>query len=153
MAILDPGRHVLFPSQIAPEALADGIRVACELVRRARKRDGALLVAIFGSEGLFCFDMEGNLVWNKDLGPMDSGYYAVPSEQWGFASSPVIQEGKVIVLCDVQTNSFLAAFDLATGKALWRTARADVPTWGTPTVAQAGQRTEILVNGWHHTAA
>src|SRR5262249_13445038 len=73
--------------------------------------DGSHIVAIFGSEGLFCFDMEGKLAWNKDLGPMDSGYYQVPSAQWGFASSPIIEGERVIVLCDVQTNSFLAAYD------------------------------------------
>jgi len=115
--------------------------------------DGRLIVAIFGSEGLFCFDMEGKPVWKKDLGPMDSGYYLVHSAQWGFASSPIIQGDKVVVLCDVQTNSFLAVFDLTNGKQLWRAARNDVPTWGTPTLARSGPRTEILVNGWHHTAA
>ena len=44
---------------------------------------------------------------------MDAGFYLVPSAQWGFGSSPVIAEGKVIVLCDVLTNPFLAAFDLS----------------------------------------
>jgi outer membrane protein assembly factor BamB len=78
--------------------------------------DGKRIVAIFGSEGLFCFDAAGKLVWKKDLGPMDSGYFQVPTAQWGFASSPVIHEGKVIVLCDVQMDSFLAVFDLADGK-------------------------------------
>lgn len=115
--------------------------------------DGRFIVAIFGSEGLFCFDMEGKPVWKKDLGPMDSGFYMVKSAQWGFASSPVIQGDKVVVLCDVQTNSFLAVFDLRNGKELWRTARTDVPTWGTPTLARSGSKTEILVNGWHHTGA
>jgi outer membrane protein assembly factor BamB len=111
--------------------------------------DGHLIVAIFGSEGLFCFDTQGKPVWKKDLGPMDAGYYQVPSAQWGFASSPVIYGDKVVVLCDVQTNSFVAAFDLLSGKELWRTPRQDVPTWGTPTIAQSGSETEILVNGWH----
>jgi outer membrane protein assembly factor BamB len=115
--------------------------------------DGRLIVAIFGSEGLFCFDMKGEPVWKKDLGPMDSGYYVVRSAQWGFASSPVIYGNNVVVLCDVQTNSFIAAFDLLSGKELWRTPRGDVPTWGTPTIAEAGRQTEILVNGWHRTAA
>lgn len=115
--------------------------------------DGRRIVAIFGSEGLFCFDTEGALVWKKDLGPMDSGFFSVKSAQWGFASSPVIHEGKVIVQCDVQTNSFLAAFDLANGKELWRTPRQDVPTWSTPTVTKVGERTQILINGWHHTGA
>jgi outer membrane protein assembly factor BamB len=115
--------------------------------------DGHFIVAIFGSEGLFCFDMEGKLVWKKDLGPMDSGFYMVKSAQWGFASSPIIQGDKVVVLCDVQTNSFLAVFDVKNGKQLWRIARTDVPTWGTPTIARSGSKTEILVNGWHHTGA
>jgi outer membrane protein assembly factor BamB len=115
--------------------------------------DGQHIVAIFGSEGLFCFDREGKLLWKKDLGPMKSGFYVVPSAQWGFSSSPVIHDGKVVVVCDVLGDSFLAEFDLTDGRELWRTTRHDVPTWGTPAVAQAEDRTEILVNGWHHTAA
>jgi outer membrane protein assembly factor BamB len=113
--------------------------------------DGRCIVAILGSEGLFCFDMEGKPLWKKDLGPMDSGYYRVPSAQWGFASSPVIYDGKIIVQCDVQTNSFIAAYELLRGTELWRTPRQDMPTWSTPTVAQAGDQTVVLVNGWHHT--
>lgn len=115
--------------------------------------DGRHIVAIFGSEGLFCFDTAGKLLWKKDLGPMDSGFFAVPSAQWGFASSPVIHEGRIIVLCDVLTNSFLAAFSLPEGKELWRTPRKDVPTWGTPTVGNTAARSIIAVNGWHETAA
>jgi len=115
--------------------------------------DGQWIAAIFGSEGLFCFDREGKLMWKKDIGPMKSGYYLFPSAEWGFSSSPVIHDGKVVVLCDVLGDSFIAEFDLADGRELWRTARHDVPTWGTPAVARAGDRTEILVNGWHHTGA
>ena len=114
--------------------------------------DGHSIVAIFGSEGLFCFDTDGKLRWKESLGPMDSGFFAVPSAQWGFGSSPVIHDGKVIVLCDVQTNSFLAAFDLKTGKELWRTPRSDVPTWGSPAVVETTNRKQIVVNGWHRTA-
>jgi outer membrane protein assembly factor BamB len=113
--------------------------------------DGRHIVAIFGSEGLFCFDVSGKLVWKKDLGAMDSGYFQVPTAQWGFASSPVIHDGKVVVLCDVQKDSFLAVFNLADGKELWRTPRKDVPTWSTPTIVTSARRTQIAVNGWHHT--
>lgn len=113
--------------------------------------DGRRIVAIFGSEGLFCFDAaDGKLLWKKDLGAMDSGYFVSPSAQWGFASSPVIHDGKVVVQCDVQKGSFVAVFDLADGRELWRTARSDVPTWGTPTVVTAAGRTQVAVNGWHH---
>ena len=84
---------------------------------------------------------------------MDSGFFSVKSAQWGFASSPVIHGGKVIVQCDVQTNSFIASFDINDGRELWRTERRDVPTWSTPTVTEVGNATQILVNGWHHTGS
>jgi outer membrane protein assembly factor BamB len=113
--------------------------------------NGDRIVAIFGSEGLFCFDSSGMLLWEKDLGPMDSGYFQMPSAQWGFASSPIIHEDKVIVLCDVQQGSFIAAFELDDGREVWRTPRSDVPTWSTPTIVTAGGRTQIAVNGWRHT--
>lgn len=115
--------------------------------------DGTRIVAIFGSEGLFCFDTDGKVVWKKDLGPMDSAYYVVPTAQWGFASSPVIYDNKVVVQCDVLTNSFLAVYDLTDGKELWRIPRKDVPTWSTPTVVRVGDQTQILLNGWHHIGA
>jgi len=115
--------------------------------------DGKRIVDMFGSEGLFCFDMDGKLMWKKDLGPLKSGYYMVPSAEWGFSSSPVIHDGQVILLCDVIGDSFIAKFDLADGHEIWRAPRHDVPTWGTPAVAKAGGRTEILVNGWHHSGA
>lgn len=114
--------------------------------------DGQRIVAIFGSEGLFCFDTsDGKLLWKKDLGPMESGWFMASKDQWGFGSSPIIHDGKVVVQCDVQKGSFLAVFDLADGRELWRTPRGDVPTWGTPTVATGGGRTQIAVNGWHHS--
>jgi hypothetical protein len=113
--------------------------------------DGEHIVAIFGSEGLFCFDQQGQPAWKVDLGPMGAGYFRVPSAEFGFGSSPIIHDGRVIVLCDVLTNSFVAAFNLADGKEVWRTARQDVPTWGTPTVVEAAGRRQVVVNGWHYS--
>ncbi|MAG58054.1 MAG: pyrrolo-quinoline quinone [Planctomycetes bacterium] len=107
--------------------------------------DGKYVVAFFGSEGLYCYDTAGTLVWQKDLGVLDSGYFKVPTAQWGFASSPIIHAGRVIVQCDVQgDNSFLAVYEIATGKQVWRTPRDEVPTWGSPTVHEG----QVIVNGW-----
>jgi outer membrane protein assembly factor BamB len=108
---------------------------------------------MLGSEGLHAFDMAGKLLWKKDLGHLDAGFYMVPEAQWEFGSSPVIHDGVVVIQADVQKNSFLAAFDAASGKELWRTARQDVPTWGSPTIHQVGDQTQILVNGWRHIGA
>ena len=108
--------------------------------------DGKTLVVSFGSEGLFAFDLDGKQLWKKDFGVLDSGFYMVPDAQWGFASSPVLHDGKVIVQADVQKNSFLAALDLATGKELWRTPRgmsrrsALQPSRLTPRVVRTASR-------------
>jgi outer membrane protein assembly factor BamB len=112
--------------------------------------DGQHVIALFGSEGLYAYDMDGKLLWKKDLGVLDSGFFQVPTAQWGFGSSPIIHEGRVIVQADVQKGSFLAAFDVKTGKELWRTERDDVPTWSTPTVHVDGTRKQVLVNGFKH---
>ena len=114
--------------------------------------DARHVVAFFGSEGLYCYDHDGKLLWKNDLGVLDSGYFQVPTAQWGFASSPVIHEGKLIVQCDVQKDSFVAAYDVADGKEAWRTPRRDLPTWSTPTVATVGGSTQVVCNGFHEMA-
>jgi outer membrane protein assembly factor BamB len=113
--------------------------------------DGRHLAAMFGSEGLHVYDLAGKKLWSKSFGVLDSGFFEDPGAQWGFASSPVIHDGKVIIQADVQRNSFLAAFDVQSGKEIWRVSRADVPTWGTPAVVEANGRTQVVVNGWKHT--
>jgi outer membrane protein assembly factor BamB len=117
--------------------------------------DGERVVSFFGSEGLYCHDRSGKLLWKKDFGTLDSGFFAVPDAQWGFASSPVIHDGKVIVQVDVQKDGFIAVYDVATGNEVWRVARADVPTWSTPGVWPIGDggRTLVLANGWKHIGA
>ncbi len=112
--------------------------------------DGKHVVAFFGSEGLYCYDVEGKLIWKKDLGFLDSGYYVVPEAQWGFGSSPIIFDGKVYVQCDVQKNSFLAAYDVKDGRELWRAPRDEVPTWSTPAICCYKDRVQLVVNGYKH---
>jgi outer membrane protein assembly factor BamB len=115
--------------------------------------DGQHLVAFFGSEGLYAYDLKGKLLWKKDLGVLDAGFYMVPDAQWETGSSPVIHDGIVVVQADVQKGSFLAAFDVRDGKELWRDARADVPTWGTPTIHQVNGQPQVIVNGMRHAGA
>jgi outer membrane protein assembly factor BamB len=112
--------------------------------------DGERLLAFFGSEGLYCYDLDGRLLWKRDLGYLDAGAFNAPEIQWGFGSSPTIHENLVIVLCDVNSQSFIAALDLDTGKEVWRTLRDEVPTWGTPAIHATKRGAQIIVNGWKH---
>ncbi len=115
--------------------------------------DGKHLVALFGSEGMYCYDMNGKLLWKKDLGVLDAGFWMMPGAQWEYGSSPIIHDGVLYVLCDIQKNSFLAAFDVKTGEEKWRTKRNDVPTWGTPTYAKRSAGDELLINGFKEMAS
>jgi outer membrane protein assembly factor BamB len=111
--------------------------------------DGRHIVAVFGAIGLMvCYDMDGSLLWKKDLGPLDSGWFLDPTYQWGHSSSPVIYKSSVIVQADQATGSFLAAFDLRSGREIWRTPRPDeISTWGTPTILSGAKGDEVVTNG------
>jgi outer membrane protein assembly factor BamB len=108
--------------------------------------DGKVVVAYFGSEGIVAYSTEGKLLWKKDLGLQNAGWFFDPDSEWGAASSPVIHKNSVIVQCDRQKDSFIAALDLKDGKELWRTARAEIPAWGTPTLVPGEGRTELVTN-------
>jgi putative CocE/NonD family hydrolase len=106
--------------------------------------DGARVVVSFGSEGLYCYDREGNLLWEKNLGTLDSGWFYDADYQWGFGSSPIIYKGLAIVQCDVGKGSFIAAFRVDDGKEVWRKSRDEIPSWGTPTVVEGPGRAELV---------
>lgn len=112
--------------------------------------DGNFVVAFFGSEGLYCYDMTGNLKWQKNLGILKSAFFIMKNAEWEFASSPVIHDGVVIIQCDVLENSFVAAYDLKTGKEKWKTMRDEYPGWCTPNIYKNGGKTYIAVNGFKH---
>lgn len=112
--------------------------------------NGEFVVAFFGSEGLYCYDMNGTLQWSKDFGVLRSFFFIVESAEWEFASSPLIHENVVIIQCDVMENSFLAAYDIKTGKELWKKNRDEYPGWCTPTIYYEGNKARIAVNGFKH---
>ncbi|MFQ5732439.1 MAG: PQQ-binding-like beta-propeller repeat protein [Planctomycetaceae bacterium] len=77
--------------------------------------DGERVYAFFGSYGMLCYDLEGNLKWKKPMGPFQ--------DEFGASSSPVPADGKVFLNEDHDTDSFVVALDAKTGKQLWRTPR------------------------------
>lgn len=108
--------------------------------------DGEHVIAFFGGHGLYCYDMDGTLKWQKDLGTLDSGWFYDQSYQWGFGSSPVIFDDWVYVQCDVQEGSFVAALRLSTGEEVWRADRDEIPSWSTPTIVSTPERPLLVTH-------
>jgi hypothetical protein len=106
--------------------------------------DGEHVVVSFGSEGLYCYNRKGKLLWEMSLGVLDSGWFYDASYQRGYGSSPVLHQGLVIVQCDVGKGSFIAALKVADGKEVWRKSREEIPSWGTPTVVAGPARAELV---------
>jgi len=106
--------------------------------------DGKNVFASFGSVGLYCVDFEGNVVWQRDLGLMRR------KTGWGTGASPILFSNTVIVNCDSDDDSYIAAFDKATGEAVWRTERNEGSSWGTPFLFEAGSRTIVVTNATRH---
>src|SRR4030095_12887141 len=71
--------------------------------------DGRYVIAFFGSQGLYGFDVNGKALWQKDLGVLNTGAYDLPEYEWGTASSPIIYKNTVIVQCDTQNEAFALA--------------------------------------------
>ena len=116
--------------------------------------DGEIVVANFGSAGIFAFDFEGRKLWQVDLGPV--------THQWGYAASPVLDSERCYIHFGPGTNHMVVALEKRSGKKLWQ---ADVPiehpsertdgfagkqgevgSWSTPILVQENQRTELVVS-------
>lgn len=113
--------------------------------------NGERIVALMGSEGLFCFDMSGRLLWRRDVGLLDVGMWrsSRSNYQWGPASSPIIYENLVFVLNDRQRDSFLVAYRLEDGVEVWKMPRDEKPAWTTPVIYR-GERAELIAHGANH---
>ena len=102
--------------------------------------DGELLFASFGSRGLYCFDLNGELKWEKDLGKMETLH------AHGEGSSPVVSGDLLIVNWDHEGNSVLYAFDKRTGKERWKVARDDKTSWSTPLVVKHQGKAQVVIS-------
>ncbi|MFO0899994.1 MAG: PQQ-binding-like beta-propeller repeat protein [Pirellulales bacterium] len=103
--------------------------------------DGQRVYAYFGAAGLYAYDLDGRLVWQKDLGPFPTRF------NWGTASSPALAEGRLFLQCDFEGDSFLLALDAASGNELWRTPRNEKSNWSSPFVWRNSLRTELITVG------
>jgi outer membrane protein assembly factor BamB len=103
--------------------------------------DGVRVYASFGAKGLLAAGLDGTLLWHQGVGRIDSSH--------GIAGSPVLYKDRVILYHDAGSQSFVGAFDTASGKPVWRTPRRESIGWGTPIVVRAGGRDELIVSSEH----
>src|SRR5437588_1514070 len=102
--------------------------------------DGQSLLAYFGSRGLHCYDLDGNLKWSKDFGRMQT------KMGFGEGASPALYGNMVIINWDHEGEDFIMALDKRTGKELWRTPRDEGTGWSTPLVVEHNGQQQIVVN-------
>lgn len=103
--------------------------------------DGEHLYAYFGMNGVHCLDMDGEIVWQKDLGVFEM------RAGWGTASSPVLQGDRLFVQVDNHEKSFLVALQAKSGEELWRVDREEKSQYSTPFVWKNSLRDELIVGG------
>ena len=104
--------------------------------------DGRRVFAFFDSSGLYAYDMDGTLLWEKHFG--DKKIFAEVGES---GSTPVLYGDHLVVVWDHQGASFIVALNASTGQELWRTERQDVDSWGTPLVVEHDGRAQVVTTG------
>lgn len=115
--------------------------------------DGTYVIAFFGSEGLYCYSVDGQLLWKRDFGLINSAWNVVESAEWEFSSSPVIFQDKVLIQADALNQAFVAVLDLHTGETVWKKERDEISGWCTPNIYFDGSKARMVVNGYKHRGA
>lgn len=103
--------------------------------------DGEHVISYFGSRGLHCLDLQGNVIWQKDLGKMRT------RNSFGEGSSPALYGQVLVVIWDHEGEDFIVALDKASGKELWRQVRDEPSGWSTPLIVKHNNRLQAVVNG------
>jgi outer membrane protein assembly factor BamB len=103
--------------------------------------NGKRLYAYFGMTGLYCYDLEGTLIWEKDLGAFKT------FNGWGTGSSPVLYKDRLFVQVDNEESSFLLALDAETGEEIWKKEREEKTNYSTPIIWKNSVRTELVTGG------
>jgi outer membrane protein assembly factor BamB len=100
--------------------------------------DGKYVWASFGSQGMYCFDVDGKLIWKQDLVKMKT--------RFGEGNSPAIAGDAVIVVADNETESWIWAFNKTTGETIWKKQRDETTTHATPLVLTVAGKMQVIVS-------
>lgn len=103
--------------------------------------DGKHLYVSFGSFGTFCYDLDGNLKWGRELGRLHTRL------GWGEAVTPAVDGDSLLINYDQETNSALYCLDAATGKDRWVAKRDEKTTWNTPLVVEHAGKKQVVTSG------
>ena len=118
----------------------EGMHLTASFASTSGVTDGEHLYAHFGSQGLYCFDLDGNLKWEKDFGDLRI------RNSFGEGSSPTIYGNTLVINWDHEGDSFIVALDKRTGEERWRNAREEVTSWSTPLVVEHGDKPQVIVS-------
>lgn len=102
--------------------------------------DGTYVWASFGSRGVYCFDLNGEHKWSRDLGRMTI------KMAFGEGSSPALAGNALIVVMDHEAGSCVYALDKTTGRTLWKQPRDEVTSWATPVAAEVNGKMQVIVS-------
>ncbi|MDE2905234.1 MAG: PQQ-binding-like beta-propeller repeat protein, partial [Acidobacteriota bacterium] len=102
--------------------------------------DGEVVCAFFGSRGLYCYDMDGNPLWDRDFGDMRIRM------GFGEGASPALHGDAIVVVWDHEGQSFITALDKRTGAQRWRTDRDESTSWSTPLVVEHAGGTQVVTS-------
>lgn len=131
---------ILWQKVLREEFPHEGGHVTGSLASNSPVTDGEHLYVFFGSRGLYCLDMKGELKWQKDLGRMQTLH------SHGEGSSPVLHGDTLVVNWDHEGDSFLYAFDKRTGREIWKVARDEKTSWATPLVVEVEGKPQVIVS-------
>ncbi|MEM7200932.1 MAG: PQQ-binding-like beta-propeller repeat protein [Planctomycetota bacterium] len=139
--------EVLWHTKVREQLPFAGAHVSASLASASPVTDGQRVYAFFGSHGLYCLDRDGEVLWSHDLGVMQVKH------GHGEGASPVLHGDTLAINWDHEGQSFVVAFDAATGAERWRAERGEVTSWSTPIAVSHGGRTQLIVSGSENVRA
>lgn len=131
---------VLWQHTVKEEHPEDGTHEFGSWASSSPVTDGQHVFAYFGSRGLYCFDMKGNLKWERDFGQMSI------KMNFGEGSSPALYGDKIVITWDHEGPSFIIAIDKRTGKDIWKVDRNEKTSWASPFIVEHGGKPQVITS-------
>lgn len=127
-------------THVVPTKNFEQVHATGSLATPTPASDGKHVYVFFGSYGLLCYDWVGNVIWERPMGPFQ--------DEFGAASSPILVDGKVILVEDHDVNSFIIAIDQKTGETIWEAPREEATrSYSTPLLLERDGKEQVLVAG------